>query len=73
MKKITTILMTCLIMLVVVLSGCASFRIDKVKYYNEVLATVDETQRTVIREMIAAKMIFFMILKFRILLICFII
>lgn len=40
MKKFTTILMTCLIMLVVVLTGCASFRVDKVKYYNEVLAKV---------------------------------
>lgn len=40
MKKVTTILMTCLIMLVVVLTGCASFKVDKVKYYNEVLAKV---------------------------------
>ena len=32
--------MTCLIMLVVVLTGCASFKVDKVKYYNEVLAKV---------------------------------
>ena len=40
MKKFTTILMTCLIMLVVVLTGCASFKVDKVKYYNEVLAKV---------------------------------
>jgi len=40
MKKFTTILMTCLIMLVVVLTGCSSFRIDKVKYYNEVLAKI---------------------------------
>ncbi|MFQ6724110.1 MAG: hypothetical protein ACLRFE_02085 [Clostridia bacterium] len=44
MKKFTTIFMTCLIMLVVVLTGCSTFRIDKVKYYNEVLAKVgDET------------------------------
>jgi len=40
MKKFTTLVMTCLIMLVVVLTGCSSFRIDKVKYYNEVLARV---------------------------------
>lgn len=40
MKKFTTLLMTCLIMLVVVLTGCSTFRIDKVKYYNEVLARV---------------------------------
>ena len=32
--------MTCLIMLVVVLTGCSTFRVDKVKYYNEVLAKV---------------------------------
>ena len=32
--------MTCLIMLVVVLTGCSAFRVDKVKYYNEVLAKV---------------------------------
>ena len=28
------------------LAGCASFSINKVKYYNEVLATVDETKIT---------------------------
>ena len=28
------------------LAGCASFSIDKVKYYNEVLAIVDETKIT---------------------------
>lgn len=28
------------------LAGCATFSIDKVKYYNEVLATVDETKIT---------------------------
>ena len=27
-------------MLVVVLTGCSTFRVDKVKYYNEVLAKV---------------------------------
>ena len=32
--------MTCLIMLVVVLTGCSTFKVDKVKYYNEVLAKV---------------------------------
>ena len=28
------------------LAGCATFSINKVKYYNEVLATVDETKIT---------------------------
>ena len=42
MKKFTTIVMTCLIMLVAVLTGCSTFKIDKVKYYNEVLAKVGD-------------------------------
>ena len=46
MKKFTTILMTCLIMLVVVLTGCSTFRVDKVQYYNEVLAKVGEDKIT---------------------------
>lgn len=32
--------MTCLMMLVVVLTGCSAFKVDKVKYYNEILAKV---------------------------------
>ena len=40
MKKFTTIFMTFIVMLMVVLTGCSTFRIDKVKYYNEVLAKV---------------------------------
>lgn len=46
MKKFTTILMTCLIMLVVVLTGCSTFRVDKVKYYNEILAKVGDQNIT---------------------------
>ncbi len=42
MKKFTTIVMTCLIMLVAVLTGCSTFKVDKVKYYNEVLAKVGD-------------------------------
>ena len=42
MKKVTTIFMTLIIMLVVVLSGCSTFTIDKVKYYNEIVARVGE-------------------------------
>ena len=42
MKKFTTIVMTCLIMLVVVLTGCSTFSINKVQYYNEVLAKVGD-------------------------------
>ena len=40
MKKFTTIFMTFIIMLMVVLTGCSTFRINKVEYYNEVLAKV---------------------------------
>lgn len=40
MKKFTTIFMTLIIMLMVVLTGCSTFSIDKVKYYNEVVAKV---------------------------------
>ena len=42
MKKFTTIVMACLIMLVAVLTGCSTFKVDKVKYYNEVLAKVGD-------------------------------
>lgn len=46
MKKISAILI-CLLMLVTCsFAGCASFSINKVKYYNEVLAVVDETKIT---------------------------
>ena len=46
MKKFSAILI-CLLMIVTCgLAGCASFSINKVKYYNEVLATVDETKIT---------------------------
>ena len=40
MKKFTTVFMTLIIMLMVVLTGCSTFSIDKVKYYNEVVAKV---------------------------------
>ena len=40
MKKFTTIFMTFIIMLMVVLTGCAGFKINKVDYYNEVVAKV---------------------------------
>ncbi len=40
MKKFTTIFMAFILMLMVVLTGCSTFSIDKVKYYNEVLAKV---------------------------------
>lgn len=46
MKKFTTIFMTLVIMLVVVLTGCAGFSIDKVKYYNEVLAKIGDENIT---------------------------
>jgi len=45
-KKFSAILI-CLLMIVTCgLAGCASFSINKVKYYNEVLATVDDTKIT---------------------------
>ena len=44
---------------------------DDEKLPAGMLATVAETQRTVTSEMIAAKMIFFITLYFRVLLICF--
>ena len=45
-KKFSAILI-CLLMIVTCgLAGCASFSIDKVKYYNEVLAKVDDTKIT---------------------------
>lgn len=46
MKKLSALLI-CLLMIVTCgLAGCATFSIDKVKYYNEVLATVDQTKIT---------------------------
>ena len=46
MKKISALLI-CLLMLVTCsFAGCATFSINKVKYYNEVLAIVDDTKIT---------------------------
>ena len=46
MKKISALLI-CLLMLVTCsFAGCATFSVNKVKYYNEVLATVDDTKIT---------------------------
>jgi len=45
-KKISALLI-CLLMLVTCsFAGCATFSVNKVKYYNEVLATVDDTKIT---------------------------
>ncbi len=46
MKKFSAILICLLMMFTCTLTGCATFSINKVKYYNEVLATVDETKIT---------------------------
>ena len=46
MKKFSAILICLLMIITCGLAGCASFSINKVKYYNEVLATVDETKIT---------------------------
>ncbi len=46
MKKFSAILICLLMIITCGLAGCATFSIDRVKYYNEVLATVDETKIT---------------------------
>lgn len=46
MKKFSAILICLLMVITCGLAGCASFSIDKVKYYNEVLAKVDNTKIT---------------------------
>lgn len=46
MKKITTICMAFVLMLMVVLTGCSTFSIDKVKYYNEIVAKVGDQNIT---------------------------
>ena len=46
MKKFSSILICLLMMVTCMLAGCATFSINKVKYYNEVIATVDETKIT---------------------------
>ncbi len=46
MKKFTTICMAFVLMLMVVLTGCSTFSIDKVKYYNEIVAKVGDQNIT---------------------------
>ena len=46
MKKFTTLLICCLMIIAFGLSGCAGFSIDRVKYYNEVVAKVGDTNIT---------------------------
>lgn len=46
MKKLSTIFICLLMIFTCAMAGCASFSIDKVKYYNEVLATVGEEKIT---------------------------
>ncbi len=46
MKKFSAILICFLMIVTCCLTGCAGFSVNKVKYYNEVLATVDETKIT---------------------------
>lgn len=45
-KKFSALIICLLMVITCSLTGCASFSVDKVKYYNEVLATVDETKIT---------------------------
>ena len=46
MKKFTALLICLLMVITCGLAGCAGFSINKVKYYNEVLATVGDTHIT---------------------------
>ena len=46
MKKLFSILICFLMLATCMLTGCATFSINKVKYYNEVLATVGEEEIT---------------------------
>lgn len=46
MKKFSALLICLLMIVTCSFAGCATFSVDKVKYYNEVLATVDETKIT---------------------------
>lgn len=46
MKKFSAILVCLLMIITCGLAGCATFSINKVKYYNEVLATVGKTEIT---------------------------
>lgn len=46
MKKFSALLICLLMVITCGLAGCATFSINKVKYYNEVLATIDETKIT---------------------------
>lgn len=46
MKKLSAIIICLLMIMTCGLAGCATFSIDKVKYYNEVLAKVGDTNIT---------------------------
>ncbi len=46
MKKFTALLLCLLTIITCGLAGCASFSIDKVKYYNDVVATIGDTHIT---------------------------
>ena len=46
MKKLSAILLCCLMIFTCSLAGCATFSIDRVKYYNQVVATVGDTDIT---------------------------
>ena len=46
MKKFSAFLVCLLMIITCALTGCATFSIDKVKYYNEVVATVGEEKIT---------------------------
>lgn len=45
-KKFSALILCCLMIITCSLAGCAGFTIDKVKYYNEVVAKVGDTNIT---------------------------
>ncbi len=46
MKKFSALLICLLMLITCSLAGCATFSVNKVKYYNEVLVIIDETKIT---------------------------
>lgn len=46
MKKFSTICLAFIVMIMVVLTGCSTFSVDKVSYYNEIVAKVGEQNIT---------------------------
>ena len=45
-KKFSALILCCLMIITCSLAGCAGFSIDRVKYYNEIVAKVGDTNIT---------------------------